>query len=425
MAENAFKADWPSFALGFNTGKSKGGGGVELNIAYGDTPPEDTTKLWAKTTKPSRVVVAEPVHISDIPTESSVETKIKYQRTRYGVQIGTKIYRIGGGMNGIGSSIGASTVFDVETNKFEQLAGPTDYYYAAYGVRPSCAVGKKIYLFGGDSSLTNASEFFKTGPITIYDTETKEWRNCEKSLGSALGGMACEAIGTKIYLFGGVYNGTYSKNIYCFDTETESLVSAGTLPSSFAPGGSVAIGTKIYLFGGKSSAYSSRTNSYCYDIETETISSIKSLASAASNIGCCELNGVAYLFGGEKNVSGSPEYNSIIAYYPDTNTYETLDFSLPKPASGTSCAVIGEAIYLIGGLSGDKGFEVRLCTLDPQLDNGVIQILTNDGKTEVTLVTTESFTLKVPVAKVVKGNESNIGKYVAAARHNGSSWVTI
>lgn len=26
MAENAFKADWPSFALGFNTGKSKGGG---------------------------------------------------------------------------------------------------------------------------------------------------------------------------------------------------------------------------------------------------------------------------------------------------------------------------------------------------------------------------------------------------------------
>lgn len=28
MAENAFKADWPSFALGFNTGKSKGGGGT-------------------------------------------------------------------------------------------------------------------------------------------------------------------------------------------------------------------------------------------------------------------------------------------------------------------------------------------------------------------------------------------------------------
>ena len=57
MAENAFKADWPSFALGFNTGKSKGGG-VELNIAYGDTPPEDTSKLWVKTAEPNGVLIS-------------------------------------------------------------------------------------------------------------------------------------------------------------------------------------------------------------------------------------------------------------------------------------------------------------------------------------------------------------------------------
>ena len=35
-----------------------GGGGGELNIAYGDTAPEDTSKLWVKTTEPDIVEIS-------------------------------------------------------------------------------------------------------------------------------------------------------------------------------------------------------------------------------------------------------------------------------------------------------------------------------------------------------------------------------
>ena len=35
-----------------------GGGGSELNIAYGDTAPEDTSKLWVKTTEPDSVEIS-------------------------------------------------------------------------------------------------------------------------------------------------------------------------------------------------------------------------------------------------------------------------------------------------------------------------------------------------------------------------------
>ena len=35
--------DVNSFVIGYNKGKASGLG---LNIAYGDTPPEDTSKLW-------------------------------------------------------------------------------------------------------------------------------------------------------------------------------------------------------------------------------------------------------------------------------------------------------------------------------------------------------------------------------------------
>ena len=51
--ETNFKVDVPSFALGYSAGKKKGGSGgsMELNIAYGNTAPEDTTKMWCKTSQ--------------------------------------------------------------------------------------------------------------------------------------------------------------------------------------------------------------------------------------------------------------------------------------------------------------------------------------------------------------------------------------
>lgn len=423
--ETNFKVDMPSFALGYSAGKKKGGGGgVELNIAYGDTPPEDTTMLWCKTTKPSRVVVAEPVHVSDVPTESSVQNSIKKQHA-IGTKVGTKIYRIGG-CSSAGSAVAGATVFDVETRTFERLPEPTDYdlYYATYAAGGVSAVGTKIYKFGGSSWFANASSFYNSGPIVIYDTETQTWRKLETGFGSQMSSMACEAVETKIYLFGG-YDGSSNKNsIYRFDTETEELTKLGATISAAYSIGSAAIGSKIYLFGGRTGAYSVRTSSYCFDTETETMVAIKALPAATSGIGCCEMNGLIYLFGGQ-SVQEINEVNKIYIYDPESNAYEIPDYTLPATMSTLVCGAVGDSIYLVGGSYTSTGFEVRRYTPDPQLDKDALQICPKDGKAKVKVANTEPFTLEVPVAKVLKGNDRNQGETVETARHNGTKWVTI
>ena len=413
--------DINSFSLGYHTGKKAGS---KLNIHYGDTEPEDTTKLWVKTEKPSRVVVAEPVHVSNIPTESSAANLPKQQHI-IGTKVGTKIYRIGGCSAG-GSNVAGATVFDVETRTFERLPEPTDYdlYYATYAAGGVGAVGTKIYKFGGDSWLSNANSFYNSGPIVIYDTETQTWRKHETGIGSKLSSIACEVVGTKIYLFGG-YNGSSNQNsIYRFDTETEELTKLGATISAAYSIGSAVIGSKIYLFGGRTGSYSVRNASYCFDTETETPVAIKALPASTADIGCCEMNGLIYLFGGESSQSIT-EVNKIYIYNPESNAYETPDYTLPAAMSTLTCEAIGGSIYLVGGNYSGTGFEVRRYTPDPQLDKDALQICPEDGKAKVKVANTESFALEVPVAKVFKGNDSNQGEPVEASRHNGTKWVTI
>ena len=74
-------------------------GGAELNIAYGNTAPEDTSKLWVKTSEPSNVLVSASqfgngsleTGISSLPTGATGIAS--------GV-VGTKIYLFGGDSSG-------------------------------------------------------------------------------------------------------------------------------------------------------------------------------------------------------------------------------------------------------------------------------------------------------------------------------------
>ena len=120
-------------------------GGCELNIAFGDTAPEDTSKLWVKTSEPSNVLVSASQF-----GNGSLETGISYLPTgAYGIAtgvVGTKIYLFGGHINY--NRLNTINVFDTTTNTITTLSTtlPTKAGGIASGV-----VGTKIYLFGGDS----------------------------------------------------------------------------------------------------------------------------------------------------------------------------------------------------------------------------------------------------------------------------------
>ena len=84
--------------IGGVTGTLEIGGGSELNIHYGDTAPEDTSKLWVKSEEPSNIsfpVVWKPEQIVEGVTNTG--TTLPQAAKAIGTAaVGTKIYLFGG-----------------------------------------------------------------------------------------------------------------------------------------------------------------------------------------------------------------------------------------------------------------------------------------------------------------------------------------
>ena len=194
--------DIKSYALGFMTGKkSGGGGGAELNIAYGDTPPEDTSKLWVKTSEPSGLSVS-----PFVPRGNGVSTKDEMSITTLSATLPSSVQ-----MDGI-----------------------------------ACAmVGTDIYLFGCSHSTYRSYIWrFSTLNDSLSVITTANTIN--------LFNMGCAAVGSKIYLFGGRDSDTTPKNtIYCFDTTTNAVTKIeAAIPQNLMSMSCVAVDSKIYLLGG-------------------------------------------------------------------------------------------------------------------------------------------------------------------------------
>lgn len=162
------------------------GGGVSLNIAYGEIAPEDTTKLWVKTSQPQNVTVDYDIDngVESIETLTTVLPNAAYAMGCG--TVGKKCYLFGGMENNLSSYI---NVFDTETNAITTLVAtlPSVASIIACGV-----VGTKIYLFGGHSDV-----------IAVFDTETETITTLSTTLPIATFAIACGVVGANCYLFGG------------------------------------------------------------------------------------------------------------------------------------------------------------------------------------------------------------------------------
>ena len=133
----------------------------------------------------------------------------------------------------------------------------------------SASVGDNIYLFGGQN---NTSSTFRTKSILKFNTITEELTTLSTTLPDIVMNIRCCAIGTKIYLFGGsLYSGSVmEKKIYIFDTETETLsLSNARMPKQLSYNFvAFPIDTKVYVhdFSGKSL--------YVYDTIADTVTTI-------------------------------------------------------------------------------------------------------------------------------------------------------
>ena len=186
--------------------------GAELNIAYGDTAPQDTSKLWVNGAEPSKVIATNK-ELEKVETISTLSATLPNTMSR-----------------------------------------------------TSCAsVGKYIYVFGGISS-SNYNTILK------FDTTTETINTLSATLPNTMSDTSCALVGSNIYIFGG-YNGSYYNTILKFAFSvllpTNQLLLNTTLTKNLfkllnAPTAEVEIGVNG-VYRGNANNIAEKETAYVYD----------------------------------------------------------------------------------------------------------------------------------------------------------------
>ena len=405
-----------------------GTGGIvaALNIAYGDIPPEDTSKLWVKTSEPNGVTVSpNKVFTEGGQDEALSEYQISALKYYGGAMaaVGNDIYIFGGRTV---SNSAAQTViqrFTVETGTVTTLSAKVPNG----ALRIACAAyGTKIYLFGGTASDSAAAANVRNY-IYEFDTVSLEIKTLDAMFRVGVGRACAATVGSKIYVFGGRtsdWDGARSAiSIFDAETLTFSDSNGGDLPTANYYMSCAPVGTKVYLFGGTKVMESI----VCYDTETEKATELSvKLPAPRSTIGCSAINDMIVLIGGNSNAA--PETHGVThdIWYFDTKTNEitTSKFVTNGDLTETYAVTIGNTVY---AMSGGYGWVYEY---DPPighmlLDKDRLQILSSPGENPFMVINHNSVKAEIGVSEVYKGNELGYGERTEASLYKDGDWITI
>ena len=327
-------------------GSGAAGGDGELNIAYGLTPPSDTSKLWVRIAdKPSEVLVKEATSFG------------KQVVSAYGFSTGPTTRQSLAFCNGYFYIKTHNTIYQYKDGEWVVAVNGTANNFKHY-TAPAVVIGNKIfYLFGhsNDSySVTAASPGSSTKNILVFDTETNTYTDVTVSgisdkcqLGNAV------TIGTKIYFTAGQDNpndtSAYadSSKIYEIDSENPSTAThvGDFFASSDMRGASVvAVGSVLYAkrvyFGNEGSIPYMHWIEY-FDTETK-INSRTQVKVNKSGVKNCFMPGinigeVIYWFGGlaRNHTPSNLSYDESSVDYAQRFNTVTGDFDFVTVGSHT------------------------------------------------------------------------------------------
>ena len=438
--ETNFKVDMPSFALGFNTGKSKGGsgGGAELNIHYGMEPPEDTSNLWVKSGE------ADKVEIRENTLMPIIDETLPMPRYAMGqAVIGNKMYLIGGmgtekesnggSMNGMQKTI---FCFDMENKTFEKLP----VTLPVFACESSCGVvGTDIYIFGGWGCENKTQGGYGLKTIYRFDTVQMTITKESATFTSAIMGAGVGVIGAKIYLFGGAtYRGSNNtkKYAYCFDTDTKELKTLANLSDGRTHIGVVVHNDVLYLLGGFNSY--GRNTVQIYDPETNSYTTGKSLPKSYGNgngyakIGSTLYMPRGYYPGGTANLLQQMT-NELIVFDIETLTGFVANYIFPYKYNYSNCGCLDGNIYMLGGNAENENATYGYAITDAivkiptelPLEKNTLWLRHSSGYPNATIICGKSVSVGVLVTEAYLGNSEGSGEPVETAVYKNGEWQTI
>ncbi|PHT48934.1 tRNA wybutosine-synthesizing protein 2/3/4 [Capsicum baccatum] len=131
----------------------------------------------------------------------------------------------------------------------------------------SSVIGNSMYLIGGRADPSNI-----LNDVWIFNVTKKDWRllECSGSPFLPRHRHAAAAVGSRIYVFGGIHNDMIYSSLYAFDTqnfEWSEVQVQGDSPCARHSHSMAAYGTQIFVFGGYD-GHKALGDLYSFDVKT-------------------------------------------------------------------------------------------------------------------------------------------------------------
>ncbi|MFP6664719.1 MAG: kelch repeat-containing protein [Deltaproteobacteria bacterium] len=209
------------------------------------------------------------------------------------------------------------------------------------------AVAGKIYVTG----FLRAVGFAADGRVFEYDPGEDTWT--EKSsmpAGTQRGASAVAAIGGRIYVAGGLRNGTQA-DFSVYDPAADSWEILTDVPSALEHAAVGAVDGVLYLLGGRDGGITGVSAAvHAYDTASGEWALRADIPTPRGGVAGAVLGGRIYVLGGEGNPAPGSRgvFDDVEVYDPVSNTWEVLA-PMPFPRHGMGAAGLFGQIFVPGG----------------------------------------------------------------------------
>ena len=372
--------------------------GAELNIHYGDTAPEDTSKLWIKTTKPDSVEIS-----PDFGYGEAIQTT--------GVASGFPTGTI---------CVDGDYLYTVSENYIKKYDKNTftfisNLVYVYNKNIYSILVHNGILYYMEDVYTHSGFNYYYRAKLYAYDLTTKKETVLKSDYKRDRARL--QLYNDKLYIIGGGYmdNDSYPDvsgcDIYDISKNTWETWTNYSLGGCLY--GCVIIGNNVFQFGGRTFDGDTISNSiYRINLDTKTVTKCNAVLPIATyDMGVSNLGNYVYLSGGNKT--------SQIVYRYDTinDTIEQLNVTLEHARATCATFFNGTELYLSGSNS-----IVDKLQIDVPLSSTKLKIISDWLNNQFAVVNSSSARVMIGVNKAFKGDENNKAKEVTAYVHDGVNW---
>ena len=380
-------------------------GGAELNIHYGDTAPEDTSKLWVKTAEPESVEISPDFGYGEAVQTTGVASG--FPTSTVTCEDGDYLY-----------VVVSKTVKKYNKKTLDFISNVATL--STNSVQSILIYQGILYFIDGLFQDGQYADYFGV-KLYSYDLKT----NIENTLTGLLynDGGHIKLYNNKIYIIGGGYNhyphnggstGYYNGNkISIYDI---SLKTIENIPFSYSyqKNNSVIIGNRAFVFGGYNNSNSSTVYNTisCVNLDTKTVTKCNAVLPIATyDMGVSNLGNYIYLSSGRKTSQAVYRYDTI------NDTIEQLNVTLEHPRYACATFFNGTELYLLG-----SNAIVDKLQIDVPLSSTKLKIISDWLNNQFAVVNSSSARVMIGVNKAFKGDENNKAKEVTAYVFDGVNW---